>query len=290
MYNVDPTIVDRAKKHVQTKATNSDPRPQAFITRNKTPITSQRFWEEQKITDTIGTRSSIAVRRPEGFLMGDMIFTAQVENDTAVIRYAEPNSNINEMKWTVLTTVPNVSELSLIFDGYMKQSGDETVEAYTNGTLPYVFYVSTSGELLFLNLDDESISGSVSANAVNIASVRGLYSDAIGLDDGIFIFYTNASGELWEADFVSGEVTSLTQITKLPVGVTSWLDVWAGVTWDYRIILQLKGNDGKVYTLVSSSRTSGFNNLEHIALTKVSISGQIGESALTLLGVESVGV
>ena len=43
------------------------------------------------------------------------------------------------MTFTHLKTIEDVSELSIMFDGYMKQSSDETVEVYTTGQLPYVF-------------------------------------------------------------------------------------------------------------------------------------------------------
>ena len=69
-------------------------------------------------------------------------------------------------------------------------------------------------------------------------------------------FISNSDGELGGKIF-GGEVTELTEITLLPEDVTSWVDVWAGITWDYRIVLQLKGNDGNVYTLLSASRPVG---------------------------------
>lgn len=262
MYNTDQTLVDRFYNNIQTEANNNDPRPLVYITRNKTAITSQRYWEKVLITPTVGTRSSIAVRRPLGAFMGDMIFTAQVEGGTARIKYAEPKSNLSDMVFTDLTFIPNVSELSIMFDGFMKQSSDEVVETYTIGNLPYVFYVDTSNSLKYINLDDESINGTISDDATNIATVRGLYAESIGMDDGIWCFYTNSLGELWEARILEGEVVELTQITLLPTGVTAWLDVWAGFTFDYRIILQLKGNDEKVYTLMSNSRPSGYSLVE----------------------------
>ena len=290
MYNADPSLLAKFKEKIQTKGNNNDPKPLVYITRNKTPITTQRYWEKKLVTSTVGTRSSLAVRRPYGEFMTDGIFVAQVEDGDAVIKFAEPNTNLSKMTFTHLKTIEDVSELSIMFDGYMKQSSDKTVEVYTTGQLPYVFYVDTSNSLKYINLDDEEVSGTISDDAVNVASVRGLYSEAIGLDDGIFVFYINSDGELWEARFFGGEVTELTEITLLPEDVTSWVDVWAGITWDYRIVLQLKGDDGKVYTLLSASRTAGFNNMEHMRLSKVIVSGQIGKEPPNLIGVETVGV
>ena len=119
MYKVDQILLEKFKNHIQTSANDNDPRLLAYIARNKTAISSQRFWEKQLITSTIGTRSSIALRRPKGHFSADMIFTAQVENGAAVIRYAEPWSNIDDMDWNILTTIPNVIELSIMFDGFM---------------------------------------------------------------------------------------------------------------------------------------------------------------------------
>lgn len=276
MYNTDPSLLEKFNEKIQTKGNDNNPNPLVYITRNKTAITSQRYWEKVLITPTVGTRSSIAVRRPEGSFMADMIFTAQVEDGDAVIKFAEPNTNLSKMTFTHLKTIEDVSELSIMFDGYMKQSSDETVEVYTTGQLPYVFYVDSSDSLKYLNLDDEEVSGTISDDAFNVATVRGLYAESIGMDDGIWCFYTNSLGELWEARIFEGEVTELTQITLLPEGVTSWIDVWAGFTFDYRIILQLKGNDGKVYTLVSKSRPSGYSNLEYLRVNDVRVTGLIG--------------
>ena len=289
MYNADPTLLDKFKTSIQTKSENTDPRPLVYITRNKTAITSQRYWEKQKITPTVGTRSSIAVRRPEGFLLGDMIYTAQVESGNAIIRKAEPRMNLADMVWTTVTTIENVSELSIMFDGFMKMV-DGTVETYTTGILPFVFYVDSSSSLKFVNLDDELIAGTISDDAVNVATVRGLYAEAIGMDDGIWCFYTNSLGELWEARIFGGVATELTQITLKPSGVTSWVDVWAGFTFDYRIMLQLKGNDGNVYTLISKSRPSGYSLNEYMRLSNIKVEGVIGLIPPVLLSVENVGV
>ena len=95
MYKVDPILLEKFQSMQQTRANNNDPRPLVYITRNKTAITSQRFWEKQKITSTVGTRSSIAVRRPEGNLTGDMIFVAQVEDGNAVIRKATIHTQLS---------------------------------------------------------------------------------------------------------------------------------------------------------------------------------------------------
>lgn len=290
MYNADPTLLDKFKTAIQTKSENTDPRPLVYITRNKTAITSQRYWEKQRITSTVGTRSSIAVRRPLGSFMADMIFTAQVEAGNAYIRYAEPKPNLSDMVFTDLTFIPNVSELSIMFDGFMKQSSDGTVETYTTGNLPFVFYVDTTNSLQYINLDDETISGAISDDAFNVATVRGLYAESIDMDDGIWCFYTNSLGELWEARIFEGEVAELTRITMLPEGVTSWIDVWAGFTFDYRIILQLKGNDGKVYTLVSKSRPSGYSLNEYLMVSNIKVSGKIGEIPPTPLYAENVEV
>lgn len=289
MYNVDPSLLAKFQNRFQTIANNNDPRPWVYITRNKTAITSQRFWEKQKITSTVGTRSSVAVRRPEGSLTGDMIFTAQVENGNAIIRMAEPLPNIADMVWTAFETIENVSEMSVMFDGYMKMV-DGVVETYTTGNLPFVFYVDSVGALKYINLDDELVSGTISDNAVNVATVRGLYAESIGMDDGIWCFYTNALGELWEVRILEGVVVELTQITLLPTGVTSWEDVWAGFTFDYRIILQLKGNDGNVYTLVSKSRPSGYSLNEYLSLSDIKVEGRIGLIPPELLSVENTGV
>ena len=117
--------------------------------------------------------------------MTDMIFVAQVEDGDAVIKFAEPNTNLSKMTFTHLKTIEDVSELSIMFDGYMKQSSDETVEVYTTGQLPYVFYVDSSDSLKYLNLDDEEVSGTISDDAVNVASVRGGSIPRLSiLDDG----------------------------------------------------------------------------------------------------------
>ena len=288
MYNADPTLIEKFKTSLQTKSENTDPRPLVYITRNKTAITSQRYWEKQRITSTVGTRSSIAVRRPEGSLLGDMIFAAQVESGTAIIRKAEPKMNLADMEWSQVATIPNVSELSIMFDGYMVMR-DNIVEAYTSGELPIVFYVDNSTSLKCWNMNNDA-EFTISDTAYNVASVRGLYSEAAGLNDGIWVFYTNSLGELWEARVLNDEVSELTEITLKPSGVTGWEDVWATLTFDYRVALQLKGDDGNVHTLMSYSRPSGFLNLEYLQLTSIKLSGQIGESELKLLSVESVGV
>jgi hypothetical protein len=263
MYKVDSTLFEKFKSRLQTRSNNNDPNPLAYITRNRTPITTQRFWEKRRVTSTVGTRSSIAVRRPEGSLTGDMIFVAQVEDGNAVIRKAETMLSLSDMVFTHVTTINNVSELSIMFDGYMKMV-EGKVESYTTGELPIVFYVDSSNSLKGWNMNTD-ITFTISDTAYNVASVRGLYSEAANLDDGVFVFYTNASGELWEARVLNDEVIELTQIILKPEGVTGWVDVWATLTFDYRVSLQLEGNDGNVYSLLSASRPSGFALVDYIS-------------------------
>lgn len=262
MYKVDPTLFEKFKSNLQTKSNNNDPNPLVYITRNRTPVTTQRFWEKVRVTATVGTRSSIAVRRPEGNLTGDVIFVAQVEDGNAVIRKAQPRINLTDMVWSHVTTLNNVSELSIMFDGYMKIV-EGKVESYTTGDLPVVFYVDSDNSLKGWNMNTD-VTFTISDTAYNVASVRGLYSEAADLNDGIFVFYTNASGELWEARVLNDEVTELTQITLKPDGVTGWEDVWASLTFDYRVVLQLKGDDGNTYSLLSASRPGGFALVEDV--------------------------
>lgn len=282
MYKVDSLLLEKFNERVQ------QPSPLVYISRNQTAITAQRFWERDLITSTVGTRSSIAIRRPEGSFEADMIFTAQVENGTAIIRYAEPWPNIEDMKWNILTTLPNVSELSIMFDGYMEQI-EGVVECFTTGNLPIIFYVDSSNSLKGWNMNTDVIFD-ISDTAYNVASVRGLYSKSASLDDGIFVFYTNASGQLWEASILGDEVTALTQISLKPLGVTGWIDVWASLTFDYRVLLQLKGNDGKVYELISKSRPSAFSLLEYAYSKKVTLSGVFGAIPPTLIWCENINV
>ena len=153
-------------------------------------------------------------------MTGDMIFVAQVESGNAVIRKAQPRINLTDMVWSHVTTLNNVSELSIMFDGYMKMV-EGKVESYTTGELPAVFYVDSDNSLKGWNMNND-IQFTISDTAYNVASVRGLYSEAADLNDGIFVFYTNASGELWEARVLNDEVTELTQITLKPEGATGW--------------------------------------------------------------------
>ena len=167
MYNADPNLLDKFRNNIQTEANNNEPNPLVYITRNKTPITSQRFWERRLVESVVGTRSSIAVRRPHGGLLGEAIFLAQVVNGAAVIKYATSNLNLGLMEFEVLTTIQNVSELSLMFDDFMEWH-EGKVETYTIGASPYIFYVDTIGSLSYLNLDNPDIAGAISADAVNI--------------------------------------------------------------------------------------------------------------------------
>lgn len=289
MYNLSNDLSERLNNRIQTKANNNEPRPVVYLVRPTTQIQSQKFWEKTIITSDVGTRSSIAIRRPKDSLVGNMVFVAQVVAGTAVIKAAAPLSNLKLMKWTIVKTIHNVSELSILFDGYMEKT-ELNVESYTIGTLPYVIYVDTSGSLKVINLDDPDMELSISTNAVNVASVRGLYSADANLDDGILVFYTDSQNRLWESAIINGAISYVTQITNKPEGVTGWLDCWAERTFDFRITLQLKGDDGKVHILMSTSRTSGFSTLEYLKVSNISVKGQWGSQPPNLTIVDSVGV
>lgn len=255
----------------------------------KMVIDNQLDLEYTSISSVVGTRSSIAIRRPQYTQMTDRIFTAQVEDGKAIIRSTFPRFDLKSLRWSDVKVIDNVSEISIMFDGFMEEINN-LIEIYTTGLLPYAFYVDNSNSLKFINLDDESVNGTISDDAFNVATVRGLYAESIGMDDGIWCFYTNSLGELWEARVFEGEVIELTQITLKPDGVTQWIDVWAGFTFDYRIILQLKGDDGNVYTLISKSRPSGYSLNEYLRLSNIKVEGKIGLIPPELLTIENVGV
>ena len=72
MYNTDPSLLEKFNEKIQTKGNDNNPNPLVYITRNKTANTTQRYWEKKLVTSTVGTRSSVAVRRPYGEFMTDM--------------------------------------------------------------------------------------------------------------------------------------------------------------------------------------------------------------------------
>ena len=267
------------------KESKQDIKPLVYITRPTTAMSAQRYWERQRV-DAHGSACGIAVRRPIGRMLADRVYMSQVINGNVAIMYADVEDNLNEMVWTSLASISGATEVSLVFSEIMKKVSDK-VEAYTTGTHPYVFWIDSAGTAKFRNLNNPS-DISVGANAIKLATTAGLYSEPAEVDDGIFCFFVNTSGELWEARIHNDTVQEITDVTELPAGVTSWSDVWAGRTFDYRIALQLKGDDGNVYTLMSKSRPSGFRQ-DYIQVSNISISGNWGKEPPTLLSVETVG-
>lgn len=272
MYRTNDQIIERSKNPIQTIANNSDFRANVSIVRNRTELRYQRHWERTLISTSVGTRNSITVKRPAYEELGTEVFLAQIHNNNAIIRHADVEYLIDKMIWKDLKTIENVTDISLCYDGYMVQHG-ENIEFYTVNNYPYVFHIR-SGILYCENLNTDEIV-EIASGANKVTSIRGLYSSGIGLDDGVLFFYINNSGQLFEGNITGDfKVGSISEITMKPAGVLSWSDVAAGRTFDWRISLQLKDNNGNVYTLLSKSRASGFSNNEHVNLNKVVLSGR----------------
>ncbi|QRN86039.1 hypothetical protein JR334_02050 [Clostridia bacterium] len=279
MYYASDQLLSKLKESKQAI------KPKVYITRPTTAISAQRFWERQKVADA-GTACSIAVRRPLNNMLADRIYMAQVVSGSATIMYSDTNDNLNEMEWHTLETISDAVEVSLCFENIMQKEND-IVEAYTIGEHPYVFWIDSSGNVKFKNLD-LSAEMTLSSSASKVSTTAGLYSSAADVDDGIFCFYITNAGTLWESRIFDGIVQETTQITELPIGVTNWLDVWAGRTFDYRVVLQLKGDDSNIYTLMGKSRPGGFRQ-DYIGVSTIKLSGLWGKEPPELLSIETVG-
>lgn len=225
--------------------------------RRGTPINYWWHWYRSAVGNVDAISISIAVKN--NLVDPIKVYIAYVSPSNALtIVSALLTEAAQNMIWTVETTVNYVQACSLSFDGSFTTDG-RIVEFISDET-PWLFYVTTTGELLgglLGSVSYENVSGTVTA----IDVVRGVSSRYGDNDQGMVLFYVS-SGTLYCKQLIDDVWGDQQTINLAPANVVS---VRAERTFDWRIVLQVTDSTGALYEIFTKMSASGWVGVDHIS-------------------------
>ena len=265
MRSIDSEIKARLEKQHQTVHENNEHSMEIIVSRPRTAIVHQRYWQESIVTaGATAVCTSVAIKRTGRW--GETVYVAYVDSTGLLtVKSAPLRFPIREMSWTTVTTIAGCAACALEFDGSFVRGSRDKVEHYTDA-LPWLFYTTTTGELKggILGSPYESLVG---ANVTAIDAVRGVASKYKDIDQGLLVFYVIA-GSLYYRDLIAGVWGDQTSVSIAPADIVS---VRAERTFDYRIVLQVTDTSGALHEIFTKMESSGWNDSIALQLVGASI-------------------
>lgn len=241
-----------------------------------TALTSGDDFDIQKIADIENlTSCSIACKKEHYGNAPEAIYIAYISDGVARIKTALHKSNISSHVWQDTGFSTPAVDVSLAFDGKMPRTHGH-VEFLTDSR-PYVFWVTSSGELKVSILGFLGEMILANENCTKVSAIRATQSDIISDDFGLVVFFI-INGQIYYRQHIKGVWYDAVPLSAGPSEVT-YTDIRAFRTWDYRIGVQAKTSSGDVYEIFSQFQGIGKNDSEHLEIVSVSAAGTL--SAVT---------
>ena len=277
MRSIDSGTLTAAKNLIQTKATKSDPRLSLWIGRPVTQLTNTQFLETLDVAGITGiTDCDIAVRHTTYGRGGDGVYLAYIKDGVAHV--VSSQSYVVMSRHTFIDTgfSEPADHVAIAFDGTMPKHISDKYELLTEKQ-PWVFWTA-SGALYARKLGTADTITLASANATWADAIRATWSEIAAFDFGLCVFFI-VNGAVYYRQLIGGEWYDAEAIpaAALPVvdaGVT-WVQVSCSRTWDWRIALQLKASDGKMYECFTQFMGIGSKSAEHISVKSVKATGNL---------------
>lgn len=254
-------ISDRVARTMQTAANNANPSADIWISRPNTALVSDAFLERQKIFDTPVTDASIAVCHPRFKADNTMIFIGYVSDGKARVISALTKSKMDEHTWLNHDFEEDADSVSIAFDGVMKMGVDDKIEFVTE-TSPWIFW--TSEGVLYAQKLDSDVEPEVLAvaNCTDVSAICASDSATSSFNFGLIVFFVLA-GTLYYRQLIGGVWMDGVPVSYAPINI---VEIAAFRTWDHRVGVQMKTEDGKIHEIYTQYMGIGKRNTEHIGL------------------------
>lgn len=253
MRYIDETIRARLLQAQKTLYNNANPSMDIIAVRPQTPITNKDLWQEVIVTPGItATNTSVAIRRRITGRQAERAYVAYISGGVLTVKYADMTYPVSQMTWITVETIPNCIACAVEFDGSFVSTRDRKVE-YLTDTLPWLFFVTSTGELKagILGSEYETLAG---ANVTEIDAVRGVASRYKDEDQGLIIFYV-ISGVIYYRQHIAGIWEDASTVSIAPENIVS---IKAERTFDWRIVLQATDVSGALHEIFSRMVISGW--------------------------------
>lgn len=273
--SIDSTTLAAAKKPIQTKATDADPRLSLWISRPVTQLVDAHFLETLNVPGTENvTDCAVAVKHTHFGRSADAIYIAYVTGGVAKVTAAKSTEVMKRHSFADQGFSAAAERVAICFDGTMPKRVSNTYEFITE-PLPWVFWM-TGGKLFGKKLGSTDTVTLAEQNCTWVSAVRAMWSEVNGFDFGLCVFFI-LSGAVYYRQMINGvwydaEVVPSSALPTLSSGVT-FTEVAASRTWDYRVVLQLKASDGTLYEVFTQFGGLGSKGAEHVEIRDVRASG-----------------
>lgn len=271
MRNISTTLKRKIDARIQ--AGDNALSASLWVGRPTTPLTENRFLEKQTVLSSSNiTKTSIAVCHPRLIRGATEVYIGYLESGVIKIARAKYVEEMNRHQWnTDIGFSQEADSFCLCFDGTMPKAPNGYVELKTE-QLPWVFW-TLGGKLYAKRIDDTEPVVLAEVNCTAVTAIRAMQSEVGSFDFGLVLFFL-LSGSLYYRQFINGEWTDAIPVSFGPDGAI-WEDIVAFRTWDYRIGVQAKDTTGAIYELFTQFMGIGKQNVEHIELKHVQVSGSL---------------
>lgn len=276
MRSIPADLSTKLSNPIQTRANNSDPSASIWVGRPTTVLTNNTFLEKQTVVQAPITDSSIAVCHPRLNTENTKIYIGYVSNGIAKVGVALTKVKMSSHVWLDTNFSETADHISVAFDGTMPKNVNGKYEFLTESE-PWVFWTN-AGALYARKLGTDETISLASENVTWISAVRATWSEVTAFDFGLCIFFI-AGGSVYYRQLINGvwydaEVIPAAALPTVDSGVT-WVQVSCSRTWDWRIALQLKASDGKMYECFTQFMGIGSKSAEHLEIKNINATGNL---------------
>lgn len=260
MRTIPAYISERLNKNIQTRANKSAPSASLWVGRPTTVMVDDTFLERQTVISANAKDVSIAVCHPKVNSGNTRIYMAYISDGVARVVSAAHKYKMSAHIWKDAGFSEEATAVSIAYDGTMPKAIVGDVEFVTEQK-PWVFWVN-GGALYGQKLGEETVLLS-ETNCADVSAIRAMWSSAGGFDFGLVVFFL-LSGKLYYRQLIGG-VWMDAELVSFGPNVT-WSEIAAFRTWDYRIGVQAKTTDGKIYEMFTQFMGVGKQLTEHLAV------------------------
>ena len=276
MRSIPADLSTKLSNPIQTRANNSDPSASIWVGRPTTVLTNNTFLEKQTVVQAPITDSSIAVCHPRLNTENTKIYIGYVSNGIAKVGVALTKVKMSSHVWLDTNFSETADHISVAFDGTMPKNVNGKYEFLTESE-PWVFWTS-AGALYARKLGTADTITLASANATWVDAIRATWSEIAAFDFGLCCFFI-VNGAVYYRQLIGGvwydaEAIPAAALPTVDSGVT-WTQVSCSRTWDWRIALQLKASDGKMYEMFTQFQGIGSKSAEHIEVKSIKATGNL---------------
>lgn len=284
MRKISPVLQERLNNPIQAQATKSDPRLDAWVLRPFTAITDPLYLEIQEIpyqiSDVSGNSRNvdIAVRHSHLYRQSSEIFVAYIENGNKLkIKSTDFKESIDDHVWKIWSFSPQADDVALCFNAHTEKTLVGREEFITD-RYPWVFWTyggALYGRLLSSSKVDELETITLaSANTHRVTAIRASKSLANAFDFGLIVFFIT-NGQIYYRQLIDGVWYDAELVTINGLEQITFVDITAERTWDYRIVIQAKANNGNIYEIYSQFGGIGTRASEHIDIKNLTALGTL---------------